>query len=123
MDTKDYYKIMGLSPDASKEEIKSAYRKHVMQYHPDRNRDDPNGLEKLKEINEAYHILGNDSRKMAYDMMQVNRIKVRGYTEKDFIHSDLASVIHLFSMRNFKASPRSYCRKRGFGKKGCGRWR
>ena len=122
MHTKDYYKIMGLTPDASEKEIKSAYRKYAMQYHPDRNKDDPNSVEKLKEINEAYHVLSNDSRKMAYDMIKGNRIGVNRYTQKDFTHLDLDAIIQLFSVNNLNASGRSFCRRRGFGKKGCGRW-
>jgi curved DNA-binding protein CbpA len=63
MYAKDYYRIMGTSPDASEGEIKAAYRKLAMQYHPDRNRKDPHSVERLKEINDAYHVLGNKERK------------------------------------------------------------
>lgn len=54
---KDYYKILGVSKDASEQEIKKAYRKMAIQYHPDKNRDDPTGEEKFKEIGEAYETL------------------------------------------------------------------
>ena len=54
---KDYYKILGVSKDASEHEIKKAYRKLAIQYHPDKNRDDPQGDEKFKEIGEAYETL------------------------------------------------------------------
>lgn len=121
MHTKDYYKIMGIAPDASDKEIKRAYRKFAMKYHPDRNRDDPNSVEKLKEINEAYHVLGNHSRKMVYDMMKGNRINANQYTRKDFTQLDLNTIIQIFSINNLSASGRSFCRRRGFGKKGCGR--
>jgi len=64
---KDYYSVLGLGADASEEEIKKTYRKLAMQYHPDRNRNNPEAVEKLKGINEAYHVLGDRERKSAYD--------------------------------------------------------
>jgi len=54
MDYKDYYQILGLSRNASTDEIRKAYRKLAMQYHPDRNPDDKQAEERFKEINEAY---------------------------------------------------------------------
>ena len=54
---KDYYKILGVSKDASENEIKKAYRKMAIQYHPDKNRDGEQGDEKFKEIGEAYETL------------------------------------------------------------------
>lgn len=53
----DPYKVLGVSPDASKEEIKKAYRKLVMQYHPDRNPGDEEAAQKMREINAAYEAL------------------------------------------------------------------
>ena len=61
---KDYYNILGVSRNASKEEIKRAYRRLAHQYHPDKNSGDD---AKFKEINEAYQILGNDQRRQQYD--------------------------------------------------------
>ena len=55
---RDYYEVLGVSRDASNEEIKKAFRKLAFQYHPDRNRDD--GAEaKFKEVNEAYGVLSD----------------------------------------------------------------
>jgi curved DNA-binding protein len=65
MDYKDYYKILGVSRGASTEEIRKAYRKLAMQYHPDRNPGDNQSEERFKEINEAYQVL-NDPQKRAY---------------------------------------------------------
>ena len=65
MDYKDYYKILGVSRNASTEEIRKAYRKLAMQYHPDRNPGDKQAEERFKEINEAYQVL-NDSQKRAH---------------------------------------------------------
>jgi len=61
---KDYYKILGVSQDASKEEIKRAYRKMAHKYHPDKKDGDE---KKFKEINEAYQILSNDQKRQQYD--------------------------------------------------------
>lgn len=63
---KDYYKILGVSKSASSEEIKRAYRKLALKYHPDQNKDHHDG-ERFKEINEAYQVLSNPQKKAQYD--------------------------------------------------------
>src|SRR5512143_3544324 len=63
---RDYYDILGVQRNASGEEIKRAYRKLAMQYHPDRNRDD-DASTKFKEINEAYEILHDGEKRQIYD--------------------------------------------------------
>lgn len=63
---RDYYEILGVSKNASKEEIKKAYRKLAMENHPDRKKS-TDAEEKFKEINEAYEVLSNDQKKQAYD--------------------------------------------------------
>ena len=67
MDYKDYYKILGVSRGASSEEIRKAYRKLAMQYHPDRNPDDKQAEERFKEINEAYQVLNDPQKRAHYD--------------------------------------------------------
>jgi molecular chaperone DnaJ len=66
MKDKDYYKILGVSEGASKEDIKSAYRKLTMQYHPDRN-SDKDAEDKFKDISEAYNVLSDDEKRRQYD--------------------------------------------------------
>jgi len=67
MSKRDYYEVLGLSNQASAEEIKKAYRKLAMQYHPDKNQGDKGAEEKFKEIAEAYAILGDDQKRAKYD--------------------------------------------------------
>ena len=66
MSKKDYYEILDTSKSASQDEIKKAFRKLAMKYHPDRNKD-ANAEEKFKEINEAYEILSNPNKRQQYD--------------------------------------------------------
>ena len=63
---KDYYEVLGVGRDASKEEIKNAYRELAMRYHPDRNKS-PGAEEKFKEISEAYAVLSDDEKRAQYD--------------------------------------------------------
>lgn len=67
MAEKDYYKILGVSRSASAEEIKNAYRKLAKKYHPDLNKDSAEAAEKFKEINQAYEVLGDATKKANYD--------------------------------------------------------
>ena len=64
---KDYYNILGVNKDSSEDEIKKAYRKMAMQYHPDRNSDNPDAESKFKEAAEAYDVLGNSEKRSNYD--------------------------------------------------------
>ena len=68
MSKKDYYEILGVPKDASDAEIKKAFRKLAIKYHPDKNRDDPKAAEeKFKEVNEAYSVLSNKQKRAQYD--------------------------------------------------------
>ena len=67
MDYKDYYKILGLERNASEDEVRKAYRKLAMQYHPDRNPNDKQAEERFKEINEAYQVLNDPKKRAHYD--------------------------------------------------------
>ena len=66
-DKRDYYEVLGLQKGASAEDIKKAYRKAAMKYHPDRNPGDKEAEEKFKEVGEAYEVLSDDEKRARYD--------------------------------------------------------
>lgn len=66
--SKDYYEVLGVVKDATEQDIKQAFRKLSLKYHPDRNPDDKIAEEKFKEINEAYQTLGDADKRHMYDM-------------------------------------------------------
>ncbi|WP_017732768.1 DnaJ C-terminal domain-containing protein [Nafulsella turpanensis] len=72
MDYKDYYKILGVSKTASADEIKKAYRKLAVKYHPDKNKGDKAAEDKFKEVSEAYNVLSNPEKRKQYDQMGAN---------------------------------------------------
>src|SRR5690606_34686839 len=67
MAKRDYYEILGVERGASEAELKKAYRRLAMKYHPDRNPDDKAAEEKFKEANEAYEVLSDATKRSAYD--------------------------------------------------------
>lgn len=66
----DYYSVLGVSRDADKDQIRVAYRRLAFQYHPDRNADNPDAAERMKQINEAYAVLSDETKKRRYDSMK-----------------------------------------------------
>ena len=66
----DYYKVLGVSEDASQKEIKKAFRALARESHPDRNPDDPKAEEKFKKVQEAYDTLGDEAKRKQYDQMR-----------------------------------------------------
>ena len=77
----DFYEVLGVSRDATKDQIKDAYRKLAMEFHPDRNKS-PGAEEKFKEISEAYAVLSDDQKKQQYDTLGKAGFDQR-YTEED----------------------------------------
>ncbi len=69
MEYKDYYKTLGVGRKASQEEIKKAYRKLALQYHPDRNPNNKEAEEKFKDLNEAYQVLSDPEKRSHYDRL------------------------------------------------------
>ena len=69
MDYRDYYKVLGVERSATEKEIKTAYRKLAQQFHPDKNPGDKSSEDKFKEINEAYEVLGDPSKRVKYDRL------------------------------------------------------
>ena len=67
MAKRDYYDVLGVDKGASADQIKSAYRKQAVKYHPDKNKGDKAAEDKFKEASEAYHVLSNSERKQNYD--------------------------------------------------------
>ena len=64
---RDYYEILGIAKNAAADEIKSAYRKMAIKYHPDKNPDDPSTEDKFKEAAEAYEVLSHAEKRARYD--------------------------------------------------------
>ena len=70
MQFKDYYQVLNVSRDASAEDVKKAFRRLALQYHPDRNPENVREAgEKFKEINEAYEVLGDEQKRWQYDRL------------------------------------------------------
>ena len=85
---KDYYQILGISRDASSEDVKKAFRQLAMRYHPDRNPANPKEAEdKFKEINEAHEVLGDARNRWQYDRL----VSLLGYPRRKPAMGDIFS--------------------------------
>lgn len=93
---KSYYDILGVPRGASEEEVKKAYRKLALQYHPDRNKNDPDAENKFKEISEAYAVLGNKEKRQKYDTYGAEGFRQRYSQEDIFRDFDLDDVLRNF---------------------------
>ena len=70
MEQNNYYETLGVAKDASEKDIRNAYRKLAFQYHPDRNKDNPDSAAKMKAVNEAYAVLSDRTKRSEYDTMR-----------------------------------------------------
>ncbi|MGD8980923.1 MAG: DnaJ domain-containing protein, partial [Desulfobacterales bacterium] len=89
----DYYKILGVNKTASDSEIKKAYRKLAMKYHPDHTKGDKSDEEKFKKISEAYAVLSDKEKRKQYDTFGSAGFQQRYSQEDIFKGSDFESIL------------------------------
>ncbi|NOZ02902.1 MAG: molecular chaperone DnaJ [Deltaproteobacteria bacterium] len=111
MAPRDYYEVLGVPRDVDPDRLKKAYRKLAIQYHPDRNPDDPEAEERFKEVSEAYDVLSDPSKRELFDRYGVDGLRGRGY---DFNADDIFS--HFMDMFGG-----AFGDMFGFGRRGGGR--
>ena len=78
MSQRDYYEVLGVSRDASADDLKKAYRRLAMKYHPDRNPDDDSAQDRFKEAKQAYEVLKDDQKRAAYDRFGHDAVNGQG---------------------------------------------
>ncbi len=125
MAKRDYYDVLGVDRNVTKEELKKAYRKLAMQYHPDRNPDDKTAEENFKEAAEAYEVLSNDDKKSVYDRYGHDGLRSSGggsagFSDINDIFSHFSDIFGGSSIFDdfFGGSQRSRGRRRGTGTPG-----
>jgi molecular chaperone DnaJ len=94
MTKRDYYEILGVERNAGTNDIKKAYRKLALQYHPDRNQDNPEAEEKFKEASEAYAVLADDEKRKIYDQYGHEGLRAsggRGFSDFSFFGNSIFS--------------------------------
>lgn len=89
---RDYYEILGISKNADQSEIKRAFRKMAMKYHPDRNKD-PNAEELFKEVNEAYEVLNDEEKRKLYDRYGHEGLNASGFHQEGFNPFDIFNSV------------------------------
>ncbi len=104
---RDYYEILGVDKKSSSDDIKTAYRKLAMRYHPDRNKA-PDAEEKFKEISEAYAVLSNQNKRQQYDQFGHAGIDMK-YSQEDIFRGaapDIEDILRDFGIGNFGGGSR-----------------
>src|SRR5256885_17082041 len=116
MEKPDYYDVLGVPRNASKDDIKSSYRKLALQYHPDRNKA-PEATEKFKEISEAYAILSDEEKRKQYDQFGREGIYQKYNTEDIFRGADFDSIFRDMGFGAFGGGVSSFVERilGGFG--------
>ncbi len=119
MNKKDDYSILGLDRDTTQEEIKKAYRRLALEYHPDRNPKDKEAEEIFKEIGEAYAVLGDQEKRRTYDRFGPSQFWQRHQPEDIFKTFSFKGLFREFDLRfDQDISRRFFCGSRS---RGCGR--
>jgi len=95
MEKRDYYEVLGVGRDASPEELKKAFRKAALKYHPDRNPNDPDAERKFKEAAEAYEVLSDPEQRARYD--RYGHAGISGRPHTDFTHVPFEDIFSHFS--------------------------
>src|SRR5438045_4726170 len=93
---RDYYEVLGVGRGATAEELKRAYRKLALLYHPDRNNGDPQAEARFKEINEAYEVLSDQSKRQRYDTF--GHAGTQGTPGFDFGGAGFGGINDIFDM-------------------------
>jgi curved DNA-binding protein len=91
---KDYYRLLGVSKNATPEEIKKAFRKMALKYHPDKNKGDKTAEERFKEVNEAYAVLSDPEKRRQYDTFGSTEFHRRFTQEDIFRNFDFTDIFH-----------------------------
>ncbi len=100
MAKRDYYEILGMDKNADEAAIKKAYRSLAMKYHPDRNPNDRQAMERMKEINEAYAVLSDREKRRLYDTY--GHAGLQGFTQEDIFRGvDFGSIFEEIFGRGF----------------------
>ncbi|MDG4476135.1 DnaJ C-terminal domain-containing protein [Thiovibrio frasassiensis] len=94
----DYYKLLGVEKSATPEEIKKAYRKLALKYHPDRNKDNKEAEEQFKKISEAYAVLSDKEKRQQYDSFGSAGFQQRYSQEDIFRNADLGDILREFGI-------------------------
>lgn len=103
----DYYRVLGIGKNATPEEIKKAYRKLALRYHPDKNPNNREAEEKFKKINEAYAVLGDPDKRSQYDRFGSEAFSQRFSQQDIFRNFDFSSI---FDEMGFGSPGRKYSR-------------
>ena len=123
MELRDYYQILNVSRDSSAEDIKKAFRRLALQYHPDRNPENvQESGEKFKEINEAYEVLGDEHKRQKYDsLVSFSSYPRRTIIVEEFYTDSMASDLMREMLQRLSESGIAFT---GFNRRrpwGCGR--
>ncbi|MDR2153314.1 MAG: molecular chaperone DnaJ [Helicobacteraceae bacterium] len=106
MDDFDYYAVLEIDRNATAEEIKRAFRKAALKYHPDKNRNNPEAEAKFKRINEAYQVLSDENKRALYDRYGKEGLDSRGGADFGDMFGDIADVFDSFFGGGRKRSDR-----------------